>query len=394
VRTAHVDGPDGRVAIDMGAQYYNPRVYPTYARLLEHLGVATVAGEGAVFTAPGTVTLTQAGAAQPTLVSPSLPDRTWPLAESWNQAAVGAFAKMAEGARRLERDDVDWAVTVADWLPTLGIDQPLLDGLVLPWIAAINSGSLTRTLDFSARSAIILLSRAVGDGPLESVTYFTLTDGMGAVLQRLVDDCRQVTVRTGAPVRGVERRGARLRVHAEGAAPVFADPVVLALPGPHAVEALGDLVGVEATRAALGGVEIYEAELALHDDAISAPSEARMRSLLNATLSGDHCEVSMSMAEAIAPASDGTRVDLWKSWVTHRAAQPSSVRAREMYTHIHTSPATLDAQARLAALQGEGGLYFAGGWTATFDAQETALVSALDVARRLAPASDRVALLD
>lgn len=393
VRTAHVDGPDGRVAIDMGAQYYNPRVYPTYARLLEHLGVATAAGEGAVFAAPGTVTLTRAGAEQPTLVSPSLPERTWPLTESWNQPAVGAFAKMAEGARALERDDVDWSLTVADWLPSLGVEQPLIDGLVLPWIAAINSGSVTRTLDFSARAATIFLSRALGDGPLESVIYYTLTDGMGAVLQAMVDACSRLTVRAGAPVQGLERRGARLRVHAEGVAPTFVDAVVLALPGPHAAKALGDLGGVDATRAALEGVAVYEATLALHDDPIYVPAEERLRSLLNATLTDAHCEVSMSMAEALAPASDGTRLDLWKSWVTHRAEQPSALRVRETYTHIHTNPATLRAQAQLAALQGEGGLYFAGGWTAPFDAQETALVSALDVARRLAPTSSRLALL-
>ncbi len=70
-----------------------------------------------------------------------------------------------------------------------------------------------------------------------------------------------------------------------------------------------------------------------------------------------------------------------------RAAAP------ETYTHIQVSPQTIRAQETLAGLQGAGGIYFAGGWTLPFDSQETALLSAINVAERLAPRSSKLARL-
>ena len=50
---------------------------------------------------------------------------------------------------------------------------------------------------------------------------------------------------------------------------------------------------------------------------------------------------------------------------------------------------TIRAQDRLASLQGEDGIWLAGGYLFPYDAQETALVSALQVARGLGVTSSR-----
>ena len=47
------------------------------------------------------------------------------------------------------------------------------------------------------------------------------------------------------------------------------------------------------------------------------------------------------------------------------------------------TPATMRAQADLRRLQGRSGLWFAGGYLFPYDAQETALVSATEVADQL-----------
>jgi hypothetical protein len=54
------------------------------------------------------------------------------------------------------------------------------------------------------------------------------------------------------------------------------------------------------------------------------------------------------------------------------------------------TPTTLAAQNLLRALQGRGGVWFAGGYTFPYDSQETALVSALQVALGLRVSSARV----
>lgn len=394
VRLAEVDLDGQQVRIDTGAQYFNPRVYPTYAKLLQRQGILGAdLASGAIHAATGTVTMTAAGAADPFFVSPSIPDRLWPVSEPWNQDGVTAFAALARAARALETEDAPWSLTVEDWLPTIDVDPALRESVILPWIAGINSGRLDLTRQFSARSATIFLSRAVGDGPLEQVIYYTLPAGMGDVIGQLAGECSQLTLAAGLPARGLRQtaRGAEVITDMGTHGPYSA--VVLALPGPMAARLLDGWTGIDAVRFALDGIETYEAKLALHRDPVYSPAEPRMRSLLNAIRTDTTCEVSMSMALALPALADGSPVDLWKSWITHREVQPAEIIATEDYTHIHGSPATVAAQETLATLQGEGGLYFAGGWMTAFDSQETALTSAMDVARALTPGSSRLAAL-
>jgi predicted NAD/FAD-binding protein len=59
------------------------------------------------------------------------------------------------------------------------------------------------------------------------------------------------------------------------------------------------------------------------------------------------------------------------------------------YMHMLPTPATIQAQADTRLLQGRTGLWFAGGYLFPYDAQETALLSALEVVKGLNGGSPR-----
>jgi predicted NAD/FAD-binding protein len=59
------------------------------------------------------------------------------------------------------------------------------------------------------------------------------------------------------------------------------------------------------------------------------------------------------------------------------------------FRHMVPTPASLRAQSALLALQGVGDIWFSGGYTRPFDSQETALLSALEVAQGLQMVSAR-----
>jgi predicted NAD/FAD-binding protein len=390
VRTLEVDYEGHPVVMDLGAQYFHPTVYPTYQRLLNQLGGFDT--PGAAHIAPSSVTMIR-DTGEPIFVSPVLPSRLWPLAQPWNRESIQAFAALAEAAGRLDAEDGDWKLTVEDWLPTLEVSAELREGLVLPWIAGINSGVIAPTRQFSARAATIFLGRALGTLRPEDITYSTLAAGLGSVIGRMASEAPDLTVFSGAPTSAVQRTSQGLVVIADGRRYGPYQSVVLALPGPQGAALLDGVTGLDATRAALAQVQTFEATLAIHRDPLYVHPDATYHSLINAVVSAEACEVSMSMAEALAPLPDGRRVDLWKSWVGHRTQQPSDVLSTETYTHIQVSPQTIQAQETLAGLQGAGGIYFAGGWTLPFDSQETALLSAINVAERLAPRSSKLARL-
>ena len=101
----------------------------------------------------------------------------------------------------------------------------------------------------------------------------------------------------------------------------------------------------------------------------------------------------MWLAPVIATAPVTTTAKLWKSWTTHRTQQPSQILHQASFKHMLPTPATLSAQNQLRAQQGSGGIWFAGGYTLPYDAQETALLSALGVALGLGGVTARASAL-
>ena len=91
----------------------------------------------------------------------------------------------------------------------------------------------------------------------------------------------------------------------------------------------------------------------------------------------------MWLAPILTDVPPATATKVWKSWVTHRDRQPAQVLHEAAFKHMLPTAATIRAQRELRALQGRDGIWLAGGYLRPYDAQETALRSAMRVARGL-----------
>ena len=139
-----------------------------------------------------------------------------------------------------------------------------------------------------------------------------------------------------------------------------------------------------AEQAALSGIEFHPATLALHTDAIYAPANPEYWPFLNCQPHGtSFCEASMWLADIVTAAPPATAAKLWKSWTTHRQVLPTQVLHQADFMHMLPTPASIQAQTNTRQLQGRTGLWFAGGYLFPYDAQETALLSAIEVANGL-----------
>lgn len=377
-----VDGHPYRV--DAGAQFFHPGPYPTYVQLLELLGLYPPSTGGShAFTA--SITLADPSEGRPRFVSPVLPGRTWPLFAAWNKPGVQAFKRAFAAAARREERDASWQVALGDWLPTLGLDAAQWEGMILPWAAAIHSGDVEQARSLSARAAMVFAAKALPPNPTDPIQYYVVEQGMIEALQRMAAQFTSVQTLTGTPVSGVARDGSGgFLVQAGGGPALQVDTVVFAASGPPTLSLLGGVTGSALQRAALQGIEFFDASLMLHTDPAYAGANPRHWSFLNCQASGASCEASMWLAQVLTPPPGASPPQLWKSWVTHRDALPAQIVHEANYKHLLPTPATLRAQAALRALQGQGGVWFAGGYTQPFDAQETALLSAIAVADSIA----------
>jgi predicted NAD/FAD-binding protein len=393
IRSLEIDLDGHALVVDMGAQYFHPGPYPTYASLLEHLGLHSPdSAASATHAFPASITLTAGSEAFPRFVSPVVPERRWPFFTPWNAKGLAAFGLGFIAASLREEKNEPWTLTLEDWLSTLALKRSQREGMLLPWAASLFSGSLVQARGLSARAAMIFAAKALPPNPLDPIVYYALTPGMKEVLSRMLGQCSTVELLLGTEVEHLSRENdGGFELHRAGGPPIHVDDLVLAASAPSTIRLLQDLAGTERQRDALNGIEFQPARLVLHTDPPYAPDDPGHWSFFNADVQGLFCEASMWLASVVSGPQE-TTARLWKSWVTHRDL-PQQVLHETEFVHMLPTVSTLLAQDAVAACQGLDGIWFAGGYLHPYDAQETALRSALSVAQGLQVTSERSQLL-
>jgi predicted NAD/FAD-binding protein len=136
----------------------------------------------------------------------------------------------------------------------------------------------------------------------------------------------------------------------------------------------------------LGRYEYFDTTIAIHGDRTLMPENPRDWSVVNVRWDGTHSALSVWNPRAGLP--------VFKSWVSFDERLPEPLYAVARYEHGAITPEYFDAQRRLAPLQGTHGLWVAGLYAADADSHESALRSAVAVARELAPGSHRLRIID
>jgi predicted NAD/FAD-binding protein len=390
VQTVQLEVDGQAYGIDMGAQYFHPKLYRSYIALLTHLGLYPP-GLQQAHAFPASISLFADADPFPRFVSPVFWERLWPLFESWNWDGLGAFANGFTAAKTREDQNGDWNLTMEAWLQTLGLPRPQWEGMLLPWAASLFTGNIEQARSFSARAAMIFAATAVPDSPTDPVLSYVLNRGMAEPLRRMVEQLATVEILTRARVERVERvpRAGGFVLRCADGRQRKVDELVLAASGPASLRLLEGMKGTAAHQAALRGIAFDTTRIAVHTDPVYAPKDANHWSFLNCQIHDRYCESSMWLANVLTPAPPQPQARLWKSWVTHRDRRPARTLYEATFRHMTPTVASLQAQARLAALQGRDRIWIAGGYTFPFDSQETALISALRVASGLGVATAR-----
>ncbi|GAA0797680.1 FAD-dependent oxidoreductase [Spirilliplanes yamanashiensis] len=370
----------GRVVpVDAGAQYFGPKSHPIYWKLLtDVLKVPTIP-------APMNLTVNRYGRTQPMLVSPDN-RRVWPLFDPRYWGALVALAAFVEQGRQLEARD-DWTTTAADFIDRLPLLGSVRDEVLYPLAGAMFGFSVPEVKQMSARAVVAFVVRGLGDGFLAPYDYHNAAGGLGAVVSALHTGLTTVDTRVGAAATRLERTGATWRVTDATGAAHEADHVVLALPPYAAGPLVAQLAGGQGVADVYARFRYLPARIAIHTDPAFMPKDRGVWSGFNVLHDGQFCEPTMWFG-AFRPG-----VDVFKSWVSHRREQPRDVLATIDYRHAHETPDYARAQRLLGQRQGEQNLWFAGTHMTDVSSQESALLSAMRVAEKLAPASPALARL-
>jgi uncharacterized protein len=302
-----------------------------------------------------------------------------------------AFAEAFASAKQREDDNGSWDVTVEAWLQTLNLTQQQTAGMIVPWIASLYSASIDEAMTYSARAAMFFAAKALPANPTQPILYSVLDSGMVEALNRMLAQTSTVQVFTGAAVVAIEADPQTgFTLHTADGRQFVVDELVFASPGPAGLTLLASIPNTGPQQAALAGIEFSPNNIALHTDPIYAPADPLFWSFFNSEIEGGYCEASMWLANVLTGPPPATAAKIWKSWTTYRSQQPSQILHQAQFQHMVPTVAAINAQTALAALQGEGDMWIAGGDTKPYDSQETALNSAIEIAQGMGVNSTRL----
>ncbi len=134
-----------------------------------------------------------------------------------------------------------------------------------------------------------------------------------------------------------------------------------------------------------GGVDTFEAELVVHGDASVMPAEPKSWSVANFRASGD--------SAALTVWKPWKSKTVFRSWTTGKGHTYRSEHGRFCFRHPVGNSKYYWVQDAIRVLQGTKSIWFAGACVQDNDCHESAVMSALAVARRLAPGSGRIVQL-
>jgi predicted NAD/FAD-binding protein len=161
------------------------------------------------------------------------------------------------------------------------------------------------------------------------------------------------------------------------------DHLVLATNAEQASDLLADMPGAAALRALLSQVEYFPTTISIHGDRRLMPPRRSDWATINMRHDGTHSQATVWKGwKSEAP--------IFRSWTTFDRVAPDPLYAAARYRHGKINRAYFHVQRELRRFQGESNLWIAGLYTHDVDCHESAIVSGVKIAQRLAPGSSRL----
>lgn len=368
--------------VDTGFLVFNERTYPNLIRLFAELGVPTTKSEMsfAVSVQHGRRRIEWSGtdlngvfAQRRNLLSPGF------LAMLRDVLRFNAQAtRIAQGQEAIEA-----RLSLGAFLDRHGYGLPFRQWYLLPMAAAIWSCPTETMLAYPVTTFVRFCHNHGLLQVNERPQWYTVKGGARQYVQRIVSGLQEV--RASEPVLEVRRDAAsrRVVVRSRSGAAMY-DHVVLAC---HSDQARRLLVDADADeRGVIGNVGYQPNRALLHTDDRLMPASRRVWSSWNyLSAGGNDPAVSVTyLLNKLQPLPFSTPVFI----SLNPAVEPRDefVLGEFEYMHPVFDARAVEAQQRLAGLQGRGGVWFAGAWTG-YGFHEDGLKSGLAVAaaiRRMA----------
>jgi predicted NAD/FAD-binding protein len=370
--TVQVDCNGERHALDTGFIVYNERNYPHFTRLLAELDVGAQASDMSFSVCCQRTGLEYCGSSLNTLFA----QRRNLLRPSFHRMLrdILRFNRAAPGLLAEPND----ALTLGEYVRSLGLGTEFRDQYLLPMGAAIWSAPPEQMNDFPARYFVQFFHNhgllSIDDRP----QWRVITGGSFRYVERLTAPFAD-QIRLQTPIETITRHADHVRIKPVGHRAESFDQVVIATHGDQALRLLGDATRQE--REILGSFASARNEAVLHTDETLLPRVRRAWASWNYHLAAEQRQVAVTyLLNRLQSIQSSTQFCVTLNRTA--AIRPQRVLRRMTYDHPLYTTRSVAAQRRHAEISGARRTHFCGAYWG-FGFHEDGVTSAIRVAQQL-----------
>jgi predicted NAD/FAD-binding protein len=368
-----VDGET--VAVDAGVDFFNQRLWPTFCRLLDLLGVP-------VYRYAGTTTLYTKDNRH-TYTMPLIRDGKveWSVFRPSTLSNLLQFQKALSAGKKLV-DAQDTSLTIEEFARRLHVDPNFIDGFLHPFLQSLWCIEKPEYKTFAAYNGFKYLVLCDA-GRFSQFHFSEVVGGTRTYIDALAKSLKRTRIQTSTELKSVGRVGDRYVVEDGCGGRHEFDHLIIATGAREAATLVSDMDATGVLRRELAKFQYFTGTIAVHGDKRLMPRDRRHWSVFNIRHDTAHSALTVWKKWKI-------RTPVFKSWITYESHPPEPLYFMASYQHPKVTPQYFEAQKSLANFQGLHNLWFAGLYTHDIDSHESAIQSAVRIAGRLEPHSSNL----
>ena len=292
---------------------------------------------------------------------------------------------MDKGTTTVQLEDHD--LTLRDYADELGLPAAFKEHFLYPFFAASWGVTSADIQQFAAYDIIkwVLLNKPAN---IHAAHWNEIPGGMQTYVNALTNQLQNTKIFTQCAISNIQKNNDIFTIETSQGI-IECDHLVVATNAQIASSLLKNIPLFKSVQDALNKIEYFIAHIAIHGDKRLLPQNPADWSAANIAYNNTHSALTISKPWM-------QEVPLFRSWITYNVwtaapkILPEPLFAVRTYHHPKVTPTYFETQKSVAQLQGKNNLWIAGFYTHDTDSHNSAIVSAINIAKKLAPQSARL----
>lgn len=284
----------------------------------------------------------------------------------------------------------DMVITLQDYADSLTLTTAFKNEFLYPFLAAAWGVTPQKMMLFSAYD-IVRWAKDNSPTGITPINWNEIVGGMHVYIEKLIAQLSNTAIHYSCSIDKITFENDTYTIKANGKQTTV-DHLIIATNAHEAHRLLIDITHAAPLASILASIKYFYTTIAIHGDRRLMPADEADWAIANIRYDGVNSALTVCKSWM-------REIPIFRSWITYTIGMPENdplpqpLYAMKHFYHPTVDAAYFNAQTTIAELQGNNNLWIAGFYTHDVDSHNSAIVSAINIAKKLAPNSERLIAL-